>query len=96
MTGKGKENATRNVTVNQKCNGRGVPVAGGMLKCHRITEHNHLQKDGMAGSAALTILVFVVNLFALLFLCFIYFLKERILFLDFCRTSSISCIMNLN
>ncbi|KAJ1408492.1 hypothetical protein SESBI_23475 [Sesbania bispinosa] len=56
LTDKGKENATRNVTVNQKCSERGIP-AGGMLKHRRTTQHDLLQKDDIAGSAALTILV---------------------------------------
>lgn len=53
---KGKENAIRNVTMNQKCNERGVR-AGGTLKNQRTTGHVHRQNDDIAGSAALTILV---------------------------------------
>ncbi|OIW06127.1 hypothetical protein TanjilG_29883 [Lupinus angustifolius] len=54
-TGKRKENAAKNVTVNQKCTERVAPD-GGMLKNHRSTECNHLQKGDTAGSSVLTIL----------------------------------------
>ncbi|TKY66725.1 hypothetical protein E2542_SST09613 [Spatholobus suberectus] len=54
LTGKGKENATRNVTVNQKRIARGVS-AGGHVKSHRTTGHNHQQKGDTAGSTALTV-----------------------------------------
>ncbi|RDX82079.1 hypothetical protein CR513_37179, partial [Mucuna pruriens] len=53
LTGKGKENTTRNVTVNQKCIARGVS-AGSHVKSHRTTEHNHPQRVDTARSAALT------------------------------------------
>ncbi|XP_061367191.1 uncharacterized protein LOC133310299 [Gastrolobium bilobum] len=56
LTVKGKENATTNVTRNQKCIDRGAPAAG-MLKNYKTTERKRLQKGDTAGSAALTILV---------------------------------------
>ncbi|QCD87394.1 hypothetical protein DEO72_LG3g1928 [Vigna unguiculata] len=51
LTVKGKENITKNVTVNRKCIARGVS-AGGHVRSHR-TEHN-LQKGDKAGSTSLT------------------------------------------
>ncbi|CAL0333789.1 unnamed protein product [Lupinus luteus] len=54
-TGKRKENAAKNVTVNQKCTGR-VATDGGMLKNQTSSECNHLQKDDTAGSPVLTVL----------------------------------------
>ena len=56
MTGKGKENAIRNATVNEKCNERGVR-AGGILRNQRTTGRNRQQNNGIAGSTALTKLV---------------------------------------
>lgn len=51
---KGKENATRKLTVNKNCN-EGV-LAGGIIKSQKTREHNRQHKDDKAGSAALTIL----------------------------------------
>ncbi|CAI8606986.1 unnamed protein product [Vicia faba] len=48
---KGKENATRKLTVNKHCNEKGV-LARGVLKSLKTRQH----KDDKAGSAALTIL----------------------------------------
>lgn len=62
---KGKENATRKLTVNKNCN-EGV-LAGGIIKSQKTREHNRQHKDDKAGSAALTILVFLVNFTILLF-----------------------------
>lgn len=56
LTGKGKENATRNVAVNQKCIARGVSV-GSRVKSQRTAECNHLQKGDAARSTTLTIVV---------------------------------------
>lgn len=56
LTAKGKENVSRNVAVNQKCISRGAS-AGGLVRSHRTTEHNHPQKGDKAGSTALTIMV---------------------------------------
>lgn len=52
---KGKENATRKLTVNKNCNEKGV-LARGILKSQKAREHNCQHKDDKAGSAALTIL----------------------------------------
>lgn len=72
---KGKENATRKLTVNKNCNEKGV-LARGILKSQKAREHNCQHKDDKAGSAALTILVFHYY--------FVLFIVERILVLEFC------------
>ncbi|XP_019450577.1 PREDICTED: uncharacterized protein LOC109352853 [Lupinus angustifolius] len=54
LTGKGKENAARNVRVNKKCTEGVVPVG---LKNHRTVECHHLKKVDTAGSSVLPILV---------------------------------------
>ncbi|KAL5147701.1 hypothetical protein HKD37_06G017315 [Glycine soja] len=62
LTAKGKENVSRNVAVNQKCISRGAS-AGGLVRSHRTTEHNHPQKGGdKAGSTALTIVFMPLDL----------------------------------
>ncbi|KAK7257240.1 hypothetical protein RIF29_31073 [Crotalaria pallida] len=53
LSGKAKENAAKNITVNQKCTERVVPD-GGMIKNHRTTKCNHLKGD-TAGSLVLKI-----------------------------------------
>jgi hypothetical protein len=78
---KGKENATRKLTVNKNCNEEGV-LARGILKSQKTREHNRQHKDDKAGSAALTILVFLVNFTILLFCSLLK--VERILVLEFC------------
>ncbi|KAK7405072.1 hypothetical protein VNO78_06255 [Psophocarpus tetragonolobus] len=56
LPGKGKENATRNLTVRKKCPARGVS-AGEHIKRDRTTEHSHPHNRDTAGSTALTIVV---------------------------------------
>lgn len=77
MLHKGKENATMKLTVNKHCNEKGV-LARGILKSPKSKEHNRQHRDGKAGSAALTILVFLVY-FTINF-CSLF---ERKLFLEF-------------
>ncbi|CAJ2645423.1 uncharacterized protein LOC123900098 [Trifolium pratense] len=52
---KGKENATRKLTVNRNCNEKGA-LARGILKSQKPTEQNRQRKDDKAATAALTIL----------------------------------------